>query len=213
MKKRLTLIGTKEFSDQIIHFADRTGEFEFVGYFDDLVEKGTIINSFPVLGKVEDAIALHKEGVFDCIFIGIGYTRFDLRQYYYELLKGKVPFATIIDPTAELGRDVQIGEGVYVGRNAIIDDETIIEDNVFIHRNNMVGHNSIVHKHSYLSGLDHMAGFCDIGKRVFIGLSVCVADHVSICDDVWVGIGCIVAKKIRKPGKYMTESVLLTKIG
>lgn len=213
MKKRLTLIGTKEFSEQIIHFADRTGKFEFVGYFDDLVEKGVTINGVPVLGKVEDAIGLHKDGVFDCIFIGIGYTRFDLRQHYYEMLKGKVPFATIIDPTAELGRDVQIGEGVYVGRNAIIDDETIIEDNVFIHRNNMVGHNSIVHKHSYLSGLDYMAGFCDIGERVFIGLNVSIADHISICDDVWVGIGCIVAKKIRKPGKYMTESVLLTKIG
>ena len=211
--KRLTLIGTKEFSDQIIHFAERTGEFVFIGYFDDLAEKGTIINEKPVLGKVNDAIALYNEGVFDCIFIGIGYTRFDLRQYYYDLLKGKVPFATIIDPTAELGRDVQIGEGVYVGRNAIIDDETVIEDNVFIHRNNMVGHNSIVHKHSYLSGLDHLAGFCDIGERVFIGLSVCVADHISICDDVWIGIGCIVAKNIRKKGKYMTESVLLTKIG
>ena len=60
MKKRLALIGTKEFSDQIIHFADRTGEFEFVGYFDDLVEKGTTINGFPVFGKVEDSITLYN---------------------------------------------------------------------------------------------------------------------------------------------------------
>lgn len=211
--KKLALIGTKEFSEQIYHFAKRTGEFEFVGYFDDLVEKGTVINGYPVLGKVEEAETLYKEGVFDCIFEGIGYTRFDLREYYYDMLKGKVPFANIIDPTAELGRDVKLGEGIYVGRNAIIDDETVIEDNVFIHRNNMVGHNSIVHKHSYLSGLDHMAGFCEIGTRTFIGLSVCVADHIKIADDVWVGIGCIVAKNIKKPGKYMTESVLLTKIG
>lgn len=211
--KRLALIGTKEFSEQIIHFAERTGEYEFVGYFDDLAEKGTIINDRPVFGKVEEAINLYEKDVFDCIFIGIGYTRFDLREYYYNLLKGKVPFATIKDPTAEIGRDVRLGEGIYIGRNAIIDDETIIEDNVFIHRNNMVGHNSIVHKHSYLSGLDHMAGFCEIGERTFIGLSVCVADHIKIADDVWIGIGCIVAKNIKKPGKYMTESVLLTKIG
>ena len=53
--KRLALIGTKEFSEQIIFFARRTGEFDFVGYFDDLVEKGTIINGYPVLGKVEEA--------------------------------------------------------------------------------------------------------------------------------------------------------------
>lgn len=211
--KRLALIGTKEFAEQILYFSKRTGEFEFVGYFDNIEQVGNIINGYPVLGKVDDAIRLHREGVYDCIFIAVGYTRFDLREQFYNALKGKVPFANIIDPTAEIGRDVKLGEGIYVGRNAIIDDETVIEDNVFIHRNNMIGHNSIVHKHSYLSGLDHMAGFCEIGERVFIGLSVCIADHVSICDDVWIGIGCIVAKKIRKPGKYMTESVLLTKIG
>lgn len=211
--KRLALIGTKEFAEQIFFFAKRTGEFEFVGYFDEIEPTGKIINGFPVLGKVDDAIKLYQEGKFDCIFIAVGYTRFDLREEFYNRLKGQVPFANIIDPTAELGRDVKLGEGIYVGRNAIIDDETVIEDNVFIHRNNMVGHNSIVHKHSYLSGLDHMAGFCEIGTRTFIGLSVCVADHVKIADDVWVGIGCIVAKNIKKPGKYMTESVLLTKIG
>ena len=120
--RKLALIGTKEFSEQIYYFAKRTGEFEFVGYFDDLVEKGTIINGFPVLGKVEEAEVLYNEGIFDCIFEGIGYTRFDLREYYYNMLKGKVPFANIIDPTAELGRDVKLGEGIYVGRNAIIDD-------------------------------------------------------------------------------------------
>lgn len=211
--KRLALIGTKEFAEQILYFAKRTEEFEFVGYFDNIEPAGRIINGYPVLGKVDDAEQFYKLGIYDCIFIAVGYTRFDLREQFYELLKGKVPFANIIDPTAEIGRDVKLGEGIYVGRNAIIDDESIIEDNVFIHRNNMIGHNSIVHKHTYLSGLDHMAGFCEIGERVFIGLSVCIADHISICDDVWIGIGCIVAKKIRKPGKYMTESVLLTKIG
>ena len=196
-----------------MYFAKRTKEFEFVGYFDEIEPAGNVINGYPVLGKVDDAIQLYQTGVFDCIFIAVGYTRFDLREEFYNRLKGKVPFANIIDPTAEIGRDVELGEGIYIGRNAIIDDETVIEDNVFIHRNNMVGHNSIVHKHSYLSGLDHMAGFCEIGERTFIGLSVCVADHISITNDVWVGIGCIVAKNIKKPGKYMTESVLLTKIG
>ena len=83
--KKLALIGTKEFSEQIIAFAQRTGEFEFVGYFDDLVEKGTIVNGKPVFGKVEEAIELYKQGAFDCIFEGIGYTRFDLREYYYNL--------------------------------------------------------------------------------------------------------------------------------
>ena len=119
--KKLALIGTKEFSEQIASFANKTGEYEFVGYFDDLVERGTIINGKPVLGKVEDAIEIYKKGLIDCIFEGIGYTRFDLREYYYNLLQGKVPFANIIMPSANIASDVKLGEGVFVGGGTLID--------------------------------------------------------------------------------------------
>ena len=48
--KRLALIGSKEFAQQIRGFAEKTGEFMVVGYFDDFEEKGTIIEGLPVLG-------------------------------------------------------------------------------------------------------------------------------------------------------------------
>lgn len=211
--KRLALIGSKDFAQQIRHFACYAGEFETVGYFDDFEEPGKIIEGLPVLGHYSDIVAQFKKGAFDEIFLAAGYNNFQFRESAFTQLKGKVPFATIVDPSAEICRGVTLGEGVYVGRNTIIDDCAVVEDNVFIHRNCLIGHDSLIHSHSYISGLDHMAGFCEIGYRNFIGLSVCIADHMTTCDDVWVGIGCIVAKKIRKPGKYMTESVLLTKIG
>jgi len=211
--KRLALIGSKDFAQQIRHFAAYAGDFETIGYFDDFEEPGTIIEGLPVLGHYKDIESEYKNNKFDVIFLAAGYNNFQFRESAFMQLKGKVPFATIVDPTAEICRGVHLGEGVYVGRNTIVDDCAIVEDNVFIHRNCLIGHDSIVHSHSYISGLDHMAGFCEIGERTFIGLSVCIADHVHITDDVWIGIGCIVAKNIKKPGKYMTESVILTKIG
>lgn len=211
--KRLALIGSKEFAQQIRHFAEYAGGFDTVGYFDDFENKGTVIEGLPILGHYDDILEEYNKGTFDEIFLASGYNNFQFREYAFTQLKGKVPFATIIDPSAEICRDVKLGEGVYVGRNTIIDDCAVVDDNVFIHRNCLIGHDSHVHSHSYISGLDHMAGFCEIGARTFIGLSVCIADHIKIADDVWVGIGCIVAKNIKKPGKYMTESVLLTKIG
>lgn len=210
--KKLALIGTKEFSEQIITFANETGEFEFIGYFDDLVEKGSIINGKPVLGKVEEAISLYKDGVFDYIFEGIGYTRFDLREFYYNMLKGKVPFANIISPAAKIGLNVTIGEGVYVGPNASIGMNSVIGDNVFLHGGTRLGHDNQIGSHSYFSGRIDTAGFCTIGKRCFVGICVCMADHLSVCDDVWIGLGCIVAKNIKKPGKYVSPSVKLIMI-
>lgn len=211
--KKLALIGSKDFAQQIRFFVEYAGGYEVVGYFDDFEAPGTLVEGLPILGhscEIEDEF---KKGKFDQVFLASGYNNFQFRETAFLNLKGRVPFATIVDPSAEICRGVSLGEGVYVGRNTIVDDCAKVDDNVFIHRNCLIGHDSHIHSHSYISGLDHMAGYCDIGDRVFIGLNVCIADHISICNDVWVGIGCIVAKNIRKPGKYMTESVLLTKIG
>lgn len=210
--KKLALIGTKEFSEQIASFANKTGEYEFVGYFDDLVERGTIINGKPVLGKVEDAIEIYKKGLIDCIFEGIGYTRFDLREYYYNLLQGKVPFANIIMPSANIASDVKLGEGVFVGGGTLIDKGCVIGNNVFIHGSSTIGHENIVGSHTYFSGRFNSAGFATIGKRCFFGICTCVSDHITICDDVWVGLACVVAKNIKEPGKYMSPAAKLYKI-
>jgi len=210
--KKLAIIGTKEFAIQIKGFAKRIGKYEIVGYLDNIEPVGNIIDGYPVLGTVKDAIALYKAGKLDAVFIAVGYTRFDLRESFYNELKGKVPFANIIEPTAELGEGVILGEGIYIGRNTIIDDGAELKDNTFIHRNCLIGHDSVIGKHTYCSGMDHMAGYCNVGERTFIGLSVCVADHMIIGDDVYVGIGSIVAKNLKKPGKYLSQSVLLTKI-
>ena len=212
MMKRLTLIGTKEFSEQIISFANRTGEFEFVGYFDDIVEKGTIVNGKPVLGRVEESLEMYRQGVFDCIFEGIGYTRFDLREYYYNMLKGKVPFANIIDKTASIGCNVILGEGIYVGIKSSVGDNTIIGDNVFIHGSTDIGHDNKIGSHTYFSGRTDTAGFCEIGERNFLGIRTLFSDHIKICNDVWIGLGCVVAKDIKQPGKYMSSAAKLYKI-
>ena len=57
-----------------------------------------------------------------------------------------------------------------------------------------------------------MAGFCEVGERVFVGLSVCIADHISVSEDVWIGIGSIVAKDLTQPGKYMSASTRLIRV-
>lgn len=212
MKKKLAIIGTKEFAQQIIFFATNTGEFEVIGYFDDLLSKDTIVEGLPVLGKVADAEDYYKDGLYDCIFIGIGYTRFDLREYYYKMLKGKVPFANIIMPTAKIANNVELGEGVFVGGGTIIDNGSRIDNNVFIHGSTTIGHDNHIGSHTYFSGRFNSAGFVTIGERCFFGICSCVSDHITICDDVWIGLACVVAKNINAPGKYMSPAAKLYKI-
>jgi sugar O-acyltransferase (sialic acid O-acetyltransferase NeuD family) len=210
--KRLALIGSKDFAEQIQILAEETGEYKVVGYFDDFEKKGTIIRMLPVLGKIEDIETAYKKDEFDCIFLAAGYNNFVFRESVFNRVYGKVPFATIISSSAKIGKDVRIGEGVYIGGDSSIGDRTIIGNNVFMHGGTTISHDNEIGDHTYLSGRINTAGFCQIGKRCFVGICVIISDHVFIVDDVWIGLGCIVAKNIKEPGKYMSPSAKLYKI-
>ena len=160
--KRLALIGTKDFSQQIIGYAERTSDYQIVGYLDDLEEEGTIISGLPVLGGVESAVALYQKGAFDCVFIAIGYSRFDIKEEYYTTLKGKIPFANIIAPTAIISPKAKIGEGVLINDYTTIDTGTVVEDDVVILGQTLLTHDCHIGKHTYLAGNNSIDGFEDI---------------------------------------------------
>lgn len=210
--KRLALIGSKEFAQQIRNFAEKTGHFTVVGYFDDFEDKGTIIENLPVLGTRQDIIELFSNDIFDEIFLAAGYNNFEFREKAFNELKGKVPFANIIMPDAELSETTYLGEGIFIGTKTYFGENVRIDDNVFIHGHTFISHDNIIGSHTYISGRFTTAGFVNIGKRNFFGICAIVSDHISTCDDVWIGLGSIVAKKIKKPGRYISQNVLLTKI-
>ena len=210
--KRLALIGSKDFAEQIQRFAEQTGEFEVVGYFDDFEPKGKLIRSLPILGCINDAEEEYNKGAYDCIFLAAGYNNFQFREEVFNRLSPAVPFANIIMKTAKIAPSAQLGQGVYIGGGTTIDEGTVIRDNVFIHGGTVIGHNNSVGSHTYISGRFNTAGFCTIGKRCFFGICSCVSDHITICDDVWIGLACVVIKNIKEPGKYMSPAAKLYKI-
>ena len=210
--KRLALIGSKDLAEQIQNYVARTGTYSVVGFFDDYVESGTIIRGLPILGKISDAEKKYSEGFFDYVFFAAGYNNFSFREKVFSSLSEHIPFANIIDPSVSFGQNTKVGKGIYIGPDSIIGDNTIIGDNVFIHGNTIIAHDNVIGNHTYISGRVDTAGFCCIGERNFVGIKVLFSDHVKTCNDVWIGLGCIVAKDIKEPGKYMSPSAKLYKI-
>ena len=210
--KRLALIGSKDFAEQLQILAEETGEYKVVGYFDDFEKKGTLIRSLPVLGKIDEIVTEYTNGFFDCVFLAAGYKNFTFRELVFNKIFGKVPFATIVSPSTRIGIDVKIGQGVYIGENSKIGDRTIIGNNVFMHGDTIIAHDNEIGDHTYLSGRINTAGYCKIGRRCFVGICVLFSEHILVVDDVWIGLGCVVAKNIKEAGKYMSPSAKLYKI-
>ncbi len=210
--KRIAFIGSGDLAIDLCERVVLWNQYEVAGFIDGSQEKGAIINGYPVLGNDDDVISLYKEGVFDCIYIAIGYLKFQVRENLYNRFKGAVPLANIISPTAfvhptaKLGEGIQLSDGVYVAQHAEI------EDNVLITLHSIVNHGSLVKKHTFFSTRVTTAGNVTIGERCFVGVGVVVSDGINICDEVWLSPGSIVVADIKKPGQYLSAATRLVNI-
>ncbi len=201
--KRLAIVGTKDLAYQITHFVTTDNQYEVVGYIDNIEPKGNIINNRPVFGTVAEAESLYKAGLFDCVLIGIGYTRFDLRQSVYEELKGKVPFGKFIHSTCYVDPTAKVGDGCVIYPRCILDLNADIRDNVFLNWGTGIGHDAIMHPHSFIAPNVLIAGGSEVGMRCMIGIGTTFIDHIHVCDDVTIGGGATVVKNITEPGIYV----------
>lgn len=201
--EKLAIIGTRDLAYQITHYVTTDNRYEVVGYIDNIETKGTIINNLPVLGSVAETEELYRSGKFDCVLIGIGYTRFDLRQKIYEELKGKVPFGRFIHSTCYVDPTAKIANGCILYPKCIIDLNVDIRENVLINWGTGVSHDTILHPHSFIAPRVTLAGCSIIGMRCMIGIGVTMIDHIHVCDDVTIGGGATVVKDITQPGIYV----------
>ncbi len=99
-----------------------------------------------------------------------------------------------------IGDDVEIGANTTIDRGAI--DDTIIGNGVKIDNQVQIAHNCHIGDHTAIAGCVGIAGSARIGKRCMLGGAVMVVGHLSICDDVVVSGGSLVAASIDKPGRY-----------
>jgi len=92
------------------------------------------------------------------------------------------PFCGVARATLDstiVGEDSRLGYGVAIGHNCIIGKRNIIVDGAII------------------------GGSVKTGDDCWFGLNCTVRNGVSVCDNVFVGMGALVTKNIDKPGTYV----------
>lgn len=210
--KKIAFLGSGSLAIDLCERVQLWNQYDVAGFIDGNCEKGSVISGFPVLGNDDDVVDLFKSGVFDCIYIAIGYLKYQIREMLYNRFKGIVPFANIISPTAyvhptaTLGEGVQLSDGVYIGQHATV------EDNVLITLQSIVNHGGLVKKHTFFSTRVTTAGNVTIGERCFVGVGVVISDGITICDDVWLSPGSIVVSDIKKSGQYLSAAARLVNV-
>lgn len=203
MKKKIALIGSGAFASRVVDIIESTNKFEIIGYFDGYASVGDIINGYKILGNDNDAFIMYGEGLFDCVIICLAYTQFAQKKKLFELYSNKIPFATIIHPTAYVSPKSNIGAGVIVCENATICKGASIENNVTIKPGVLVSHDSKIGKHSFIAARVAIAGLVEIGECCFIGINATIRNRITIGDNVVLGMGSVAFKNLNANSIYV----------
>jgi len=178
--------------------ANRRGykEWELAGYLNDREDPGSLINGFPVIGKLQDIRRLVQEGYF---FIYTIY-RIDGQKERIELFESlEIPdeaLATFIHPLAYVAPTVVLGPGSVVMPNTSLSPATTYGKCCLIMLQASVGHNNTIGDHCHIAAQAAVGSYLNVGNGVHIGLNATIRENITIGDNAAIGMGSVLTKNV-----------------
>jgi UDP-N-acetylbacillosamine N-acetyltransferase len=123
------------------------------------------------------------------------------------------PLATLIAPTATIGREARISAGCFIGHHAHIGPLSSIGTACIINTGAVVDHECRIGDYTHVSVNASVAGRCTLGSFVFLGAGAVVIDKVCVADSITVGAGGVVTEPLHEPGVYTGVPARAVKAG
>jgi UDP-perosamine 4-acetyltransferase len=178
-----------------------TGQYRFLGFFDDLVLKGTfIIQDYRNLGTINELLLALRPTAK--LAIGIGYSLNQRASCFEKMCQIDAEvFPNLIHPNARIDQHSNLGVGVHIHSGAIIRIGAEIGDNVVINTGAIIDHHVLVGSHTMISPGAILCGRVKVGTRSFVGAGAIILPGVQIGDSCVIGAGTLVTRDV--PSKMM----------
>ena len=172
-------------------------EYEVVGYLNDGVQKGTIIDSCPVVGDIKNDLPRYvKEGYYFIIAI----LKLDGVEERIKLIE-ELPIpekqlATFVHPTAYVAPNVKLGPGCVIMPMVAISSNTILGKGCIVMVCATIGHDDVIDDFTHIAAQACVGAFLHIGKGVHIGLNSTIREHITIGDFATLGMAACLTKNV-----------------
>lgn len=192
--KKIAVFGAGGFGREVHSLIEQlnfiTPQYEFIGYFDDGIEKNTIINDYPILGGINE---LNSYSSDICIALAIGNPVIK-RRVYDQIKNSKVSFPTLIHPSVLIGnlKHNKIGDGCIICAYVVITVNIIIEDFVILNLSCTVGHDTTIKRFSSFMPTVNISGEILIGEGVYAGTGSKIINQLRIGNNTIIGSGAVV---------------------
>ena len=195
--KKIIIIGAGGFGREVQWLIERINQkektWDLIGYIDDKIEEGTIINGLPILGNLQYLINTEEKIAVICA-IGTSETRRKIINRLKD--NSNIEYPNLIDPSVLMADTVYLGKGAIICAGSILTVNIEIEDFVIINLDCTIGHDAKLSGFVTLYPSVNISGNVLIGEKTELGTGTQIRQGIKVMNNSIVGAGAVVVRDI-----------------
>ena len=192
--KDIIIIGAGGFGKEVAWLIEQINKkspiWNLLGFVDDGIKTGTLINRVPVLGQLE---YLEDKKVNLVCSISHPQTRYKIIM---NLENTNNSFVTLIHPDIDLSSTVSIGEGSIICEGAKFTVNINIGKHVIVYHNSVICHDSNVGDYTSILPSVNISGNVDLEGFNLVGTGAQIIQNLKIGKHSIIGAGAVVLKDV-----------------
>jgi sugar O-acyltransferase (sialic acid O-acetyltransferase NeuD family) len=196
--KKIVIIGAGGFGRELKMLIDQINynkkKYDFIGFYDDNIEKGSMINGFKVLGSIDELLQVDYN-----LEVVISIADPTIKKKIYEAINCNhfISFPTLIHPNVLIGTDeVSFGYGCIICASNIITVNISIGNFVILNLGCTVGHDTKIGDYCSFMPSVNISGEVIIENSVYVGTGAKIINLLTIGNSTIVGAGAVVSKSL-----------------
>jgi sugar O-acyltransferase (sialic acid O-acetyltransferase NeuD family) len=196
--KKIVIIGAGGFGREVKMLIDQINynkkKYDFIGFYDDNIEKGSMINEFKVLGSIDELLQVDYN-----IEVVISIADPTIKKKIYETINCNhfISFPTLIHPNVLIGTDkVSFGYGCIICASNIITVNISLGNFVILNLGCTVGHDTTIGDYCSFMPSVNISGEVIIENSVYVGTGAKIINLLTIGNSTIVGAGAVVSKSL-----------------
>lgn len=195
--KDIVIIGAGGFGREVKVLIDAINKirptYSFKGFYDDGVEKGSMVNGFKVLGGIS-ALNNVSSSLKVAVAIGAPVTK---RKIIEQINNINLEYPTLIHPSVIRSEEfVSIGKGSIICAGNILTCNIEIQDFVILNLMCTVGHDTTIKRYASFMPSVNISGEVIIHESVYVGTGAKIINQLEIGENTIVGAGAVVSQTL-----------------
>ena len=212
--KNIAIFGAGGLGKETVCFLDQLNkigaEWNFIGFYDDGVEKGTQISHYgAVLGGMNEINTLTER---IALVIAIG-NPISLKRVKERITNKHIYFPNIISPTFGIADEMtfSIGEGNIIGGHSWASCDVKIGNFNIFNGETILSHDVTIGDYNVIMPDVHISGEVSIGCGNLLGVGSIVLQQIKIGNNVTLGAGSVLLTKPKDGCTYIGNPAKLFK--